>query len=343
MRTSRPPLLLLFSVLAMNTACPDGEEVPDSGEPAHCALSSEPDNFCEGAMICCTVALGTPFCATNDECMRIRNSTDSGQVDSGDAGAPDSGDEDAGPTDVMIVEAEQFASGVSPCGLGFDHIAARIWLIPCSSTTINSYLTDGTLDTMIPIAGETPNDVDIDIAPEAFSLTTTVVPEGALLFINGETGVAEIYELDKAGTGTTATLTTEFGASHVVGGAFHSATDTFFLVQDRQVAGEAGNRVEEVDPVTGLILGGFQTTPQFSVNFGDLDVCQSTGNLFVVSSDESTIAEFDVLGNLIDAYSLPAGVSGAAGIDFDDLTGNAWVSGTNGTVWRLSGLPCPPR
>jgi hypothetical protein len=193
--------------------------------------------------------------------------------------------------------------------------------------------------------GEAANDADLTFAPKALTLGTTQIAAGTALFVNGETGIAEIYAVDKT-TGTVqATLATSFGASHVVGGSYHPGRDTFFLVQDRQVSGTANDSVvAEINPASGAVVNSFRITDlvsTFSVNFGDVEV-SANGNLFVVSSDESSIAEITPGGVLVQQHALPAGVSSLSGIAFDQVRGEAWVSGTGGTIWQLGGVPMIP-
>ena len=131
--------------------------------------------------------------------------------------------------------------------------------------------------------------------------------------INGESGVVEVYALDKSDGTVLAILVTAYGGSHVVGGGYHPTRDTLFFIQDTVPAGIPGDRVGEVDPVTGAVLNTFQTTPGYSVFFGDLDIAQS-GNLLLVSSSQSTLAEFTPAGALVQTMPLPIGVSGLSGI-----------------------------
>jgi hypothetical protein len=163
-----------------------------------------------------------------------------------------------------------------------------------------------------------------------------------LLHVNGETDVAEIYALDASGQAQAplASLVAAFGNSHVVGGAYHAARGTFFLVQDRVPSAPNANVIAEIDAQTGATLNSFSTLPNIDVNYGDLDVCQSSGNLFVISSEENAIAELSPEGALIAKY--PAPFASVSGIAFDDATGEAWASGTNGTLSRLGGMPCEP-
>ncbi len=258
-----------------------------------------------------------------------------------DAQGLDAASRDAATPDAFgeIATQKMFNSGTNPCGMAYDHVANQVWVYPCFGAQIFGFLPDGTASAPAPRGGETADDVDVDIAPKAFTLGQTKVSEGDLLFINGEVGTTEIHAINKS-SGSVGNLATVFGNSHVVGGAYHAARNSFFLVQDKVPGLQNGNRVAEVDVITGQVIDSFQTTPNFVVNFGDLDVCQSTGHLFLVSSDETTVAEYTPSGMFLNKYPLPINVKGAAGVGFDDPTGHAWISGTDGTVWQLS-MPCP--
>ncbi len=226
------------------------------------------------------------------------------------------------------------------CGIGFDAAGGTVWVYSCSNPDIHSYTTDGTFLTAIPRPGESANDVDLEIAPEALTLGTTAVPAGTLLLINGEAGTADIYAVDTDTGDVIASLDTAFGISHVVGGAYHPIRDTFFLVQDNVPGVDDENRVAEIDPVNGAVLGTFQVTDYFSVFYGDIEVSASTGNLFLVSSVESSIGEFTPTGEFVQVHDLPTGVTSLSGIALDCSENEAWVSGTGGVVWRLGGVAC---
>lgn len=91
--------------------------------------------------------------------------------------------------------------------------------------------------------------------------------------------------------------------------------------------------------MTGTVLASFSTLPDFNVNFGDLEICPETGNLFLVSSTETTLAEFTPAGVLVAEYPLPATVTGLSGLGLA-TGGQAWVTSTDGTVLRIDGVPC---
>jgi hypothetical protein len=226
------------------------------------------------------------------------------------------------------------------CGIGFDAAGGTVWVYSCSNANIHSYTTDGIFIAAIPRPGVSANDVDLEVAPEALTLGTTAVPAGTLLVINGEAGTADIFAIDTDTGDVIASLDTEFGVSHVVGGAYHPIRDTFFLVQDSVPGVDDENRVAEIDPVSGSVLGTFQFTDSFSVYYGDIDVSASTGNLFLVSSDQSSIGEFTPAGDFVQVYDLPPDVTSLCGIALDCSEEEAWVSGTGGEVWRLGGVEC---
>ncbi|MGE0404458.1 MAG: hypothetical protein AB7T06_47550 [Kofleriaceae bacterium] len=233
---------------------------------------------------------------------------------------------------VMIAMMSSFAIP-GACGLAFDPAASEVLAYPCSGAAINRYSTAGALLGTIARPGEAADDVDLDVVSAAFTLGATNVSAGTLLFTNGETGPADLYA---AG----ATLAAQFGNSHTVGGSFHAGRGTIFLVQDRVPGATDGNRVAEIDPATGAVVQTWQTTPAYEINYGDVDVCPSSGNLFFVSNAETTLAEFTPTGTFVAEYPLPVGSSDGSGLAIVDGTGTAWVSTPSGTAYQLAGLPC---
>ncbi len=230
-------------------------------------------------------------------------------------------------------------NNIDPCGVGFDPATGNLWVYDCFGTSIAQYTPAGVFVSQVARPGESADDCDVELAPAGFVLNSTAIPEGTLLFINGESGVAEIYAIDKSSGAVLASLTTSFGVSHVVGGAYHRTRGTFFLLQDKVPGGSAANRIAEVHPQTGAVLNTFQVSSAgFIINYGDLDISPS-GHLLLVSSDESTVAEFTTAGALVQELALPSGVSFLSGIALDGVNGEGWVGSPNGLLWRLGGLP----
>lgn len=239
---------------------------------------------------------------------------------------------------IVVLDSFNPPETSSICSIGIDLKRDNIWIYECLGDSLYSYSTSGNLISAVLRPGERANDVDIMFAPEQLMLGDTSVPEGTLLFINGESGTAVVYAIDKDSGVVIDTLNTSFGNSHVVGGAYHPMRNTIFLLQDSVAA--VGNRIAEVNPMTGEILQTFGTPGSYSIYFGDLDVAGSTGNLFIVSSIEDSIAEVTAEGISVQSHALPAGVSLITGIALDCVEGEAWVVNLSGTVFHLGGVPC---
>jgi DNA-binding beta-propeller fold protein YncE len=225
------------------------------------------------------------------------------------------------------------------CGIAYNSVAGEVLVIGCFGATIDRYTEAGAFLSAAPIAGESANDVDVDMSPVAFVMNGTAIEQGQLLFMNGETAEADIYAIDEVTMEVIDTLETAFGVSHVVGGSYHPTRGTFFLVQDQVPGGFQGNRIAEVDAATGDTLQTFSTLPAFAVDYGDLDISPVSGHLFVVSSAETTIAEFTPEGVLVTEHPLPGGVSSLSGIALDNDLQGAWVCNTNGVVFKLGNFP----
>jgi hypothetical protein len=243
------------------------------------------------------------------------------------------------PTDaaVVLTSTVSFTPALGTlCGVGFDPVDSQVWVYPCSGATIDGFTTAGVAAGTVTRPGESANDVDVTFAATTVVIGTATVAAGSMIFVNGETGAADVHLPE---TASSTPLATAFGDSHVVGGSYHPGRDTLFLIQDR-VSGTNANTVAEVDRVTGAVVNSFSTLPAFDVNYGDLEVCAATGELLVVSSIETTIARFSPTGVLLDEHALPAGVTAASGIALAP-GGQAWIASTAGGVFRVDGLPCP--
>ncbi|MBK6730605.1 MAG: hypothetical protein IPG60_06420 [Bacteroidetes bacterium] len=130
---------------------------------------------------------------------------------------------------ITLISTLNPASTGDVCGLAYDADSAFLWSYGCNALEIQSYDTLGNLVISFPLPGGGANDVDLEFAPEPFKINGIEYPKGQLLLINGEVGAAEIYVIDNLTGEALDTLITAFGASHVVGGAYHHIRKTFFL------------------------------------------------------------------------------------------------------------------
>jgi SdiA-regulated len=242
------------------------------------------------------------------------------------------------PAELVLLDQFSTNGGI---GLAFDRATDTVWTY--GSDTLRQYSRTGTLlNTINNAPGESANDADLDFADLSFTLGTTSIPAGTLLFTNGETNNAEVYAISPTGT-LLATLSTGFGNSHVVGSAYSPQRGTFFMVQDRVPSDPTiDNLVAEIDTHSGAVLNSFDldtVTSDFTVNFGDLEVSSVTGNLLIVSTDETEILELSPAGVELSRWALASGASGtlsASGIALDDLRNEVYVQTTGGTVYRYA-------
>jgi hypothetical protein len=243
----------------------------------------------------------------------------------------------AGQVRGELVVLDQFNPGLGELvSAAFDQTTDRVWVYNSFGAVLSSYSRSGTFVSSVAQPGEGADDFDLSFAPEPLVLNGTPLPAGTLLSFNGESGAVDIYAVDKTSGAVLATLTTAFGSSHVVGGAYHPGRDSFFVVQDRNTS----SLIAEIDPSTGAVLNTFGTSSaDYTIFFGDLEISSANGNLFLVSSDESSMHELTATGSFVQDLALPAGVSSLSGMSVDNVRGETWVSGTGGTVWRLGGLP----
>lgn len=231
-------------------------------------------------------------------------------------------------------------AGISSlCALGYDTVLQKVWVYNCNGDSIHCFDPTGVPLGAILAPGIPANDVDVEIAPVAFNMAGTAIPQGTLLFIHGETDSAEIYAIDPLTGVILDTLLTSFGNSHVVGGAFSPGTGSFFLVQDNVPGATLENLIGEVNPLTGSLIQSYQITSLFNVSFGDLEVGEN-GNLYVASSAEDSILEITTQGQLVQMHDIPNTVGPISGMDLNCGSATVWVCSTNGNVYSLGQSNC---
>lgn len=249
-------------------------------------------------------------------------------------------DDDTGLVGDVLNLRTQFNPGMGElAGLGFDEYKQLLFLYPSSMGGLYIYDRIAQLKNSYLITGEAANDVDVEIAPQSFVLGGTLVPQGSVMVINGETATAEIYVFEPTSGTLLAQLNTSFGASHVVGGTYNVKTSSLFLLQDRVAGAAAGNVIAEIDPATGQILNSFtvnDASHPFDVNYGDIEADTYTGNLYVVSSIETGIAEFKPDGSFVRQIPLPQNVSSISGIGLNHDGDRLWLSSTSGQLYEMS-------
>ena len=246
------------------------------------------------------------------------------------------------PAALDVTELELMGSFSTRGGIGlaFDRFTDTIWTF--GGTTLRQYDLEGNLlVTLNPEIGESADDADLDFADADFSLAGVDIQAGTLLFTNGERTEAEVYAIGSDGT-VLSILETDFGNSHVVGSAYGVQRGTFFMLQDRVPADELDNLVGEVDANTGEVLNQFdldELDNPFGIFFGDLEVNNETGNLWIVSTSQSEILRLTPDGEELPRLIVPEGAEGslaASGIAIDEGRKQVYVQNNSGLVFRYA-------
>lgn len=227
--------------------------------------------------------------------------------------------------------------------IAFDPVLGNVFVYNDFATVIHRYLPNGTIVANTAFTGTPSNDIDLDFAPEAINIRGTNIAANSLLVANGETlpnTISGINKITGAEIGPSAT-NRALPTTNLVGGAYHATRNTFFAVNYDT------DTIQEINLATGTSIRIFPVrptgVPAFDVNYGDVEVNQATGNIFVVSSSQNTIRELTPTGTFVRDIDVSAfGVSGMSGIAFDDAKGEAYISSTNGRVYRLGGFAATP-
>jgi hypothetical protein len=233
----------------------------------------------------------------------------------------------------------QFSNGLGPiAAIGFDEFSQRIY----SAANLNGQIqVNDRLSTLLgsfAMQGELSENIDIEIASEAFEMAGVLIPQGTVLIFNGQVGATEIYAYDEANGVLLAQLNTSFGSGDLAGGAYNPATNTFFLLQkDNGGPGVPANA--EISPATGATLvihNSALDALDYDVGFGDIDINNQTGSLYVISSLELGIFELTASGGIVREILLPPLVSQASGLAVSEDGERFWVSSQDGNVYELA-------
>ncbi|MGK7932282.1 MAG: hypothetical protein AB4041_12725 [Microcystaceae cyanobacterium] len=234
----------------------------------------------------------------------------------------------------QLALVERFDLGINFCGVAFDDVADTIFTFTCFSNGIDERTKNGSLIDTISSPGAISNNFDLDFLTEPTNIDGTLVPANTLLAINGDNTPDIVYALDKNNGSILSSIPS--GSQISVGGAYSPERDSFFLVEPvpREIIGERnltdGTTIESFsyEPVG---------SPSFTVSFGDLDVLEASGNLFVISG--RFIRELTPTGDFVRDYSISEfGILNASGIAFDDASGEAYIVEVTGQLTIISGF-----
>ena len=233
------------------------------------------------------------------------------------------------------------SNGPSLVGLAFSSETDTVLVYGEFDDPIHEFTSGGEFVGTIPRPGVVGNDFDMDVVEETFPLgQNPPLPEGSILVINGEQSPADVFGIDRQG-GVLAQIQLP---GLLVGGSYHNDRDTLFVVD------WGADVIRELDPVSGSVFREFPVepagSPLYDVFYGDVAVHPTSGNVFVVTDVQSEgrdyVREFTPTGAFVRDYEVTSlGVSQMTGIDFDVLTGEAWISTRTGGVFNVALAPGP--
>jgi hypothetical protein len=223
-------------------------------------------------------------------------------------------------------------------GIAFDPAVGTVFIYPDFSDSILEYQPDGTqVPPDIGSPGATSNDYDLDFATAPVNLGGVVVGANTLLVVNGDNGPITLFGLNK-NDGTILSSVALAGVASSVGGAYHESRGTFFNVSF------SNDLIQEINMTNGSVVNSFPVqpggSPLFDIFFGDLEVNQATGNLYLVSDAQNIIRELSPTGAFIQDIPVGGlGISGMSGIAYVDGANEAFISSTNGSVYYIGSIP----
>ncbi|MEZ6063698.1 MAG: carboxypeptidase regulatory-like domain-containing protein [Planctomycetaceae bacterium] len=183
---------------------------------------------------------------------------------------------------------------------------------------------------------------DLDATPVALNVGGTSIPAGSLIYISGQVAPPIVYALDSTTGAELATVTLATVSAATPGVAVHPTRGTLYVLN------QTGD-IHEVNPATGATLATFSINPSgnpgFSLNWGDVDVIGSTGNLLVAGSNVEFLRELTATGEFVRDIDLShSGISSTAArlspaaLAYNDATGELWVQNESSTIARLSSI-----
>ncbi len=182
------------------------------------------------------------------------------------------------------------------------------------------------------------NDGDIDFARSDVNINGTIVGAGTMLYTQGEQDPQRVYAINPLDGTILAVQNLAEPIGQLTGGSI--ANDGSFVTIDW-----TSDILRRFDLSDGSALGTISFGGGWDAFYSDVEVNAADGLIYMVSDAQGTVRVLDFAGNIVANIDVAAlGVTGMSGIAFDDIRGEAWISSTNGTVYRLGGfenIPTP--
>ncbi|WP_419580402.1 Ig-like domain-containing protein [Stieleria magnilauensis] len=181
------------------------------------------------------------------------------------------------------------------------------------------------------LPGGNSGNTGLQVLPTAMTLSGVAIPAGSLLVTNGGASTDKVYAVNP-NTGVIL-ATRDLGLNHdPVAGVYHPTSGSLFLLDG------SPDQLLQIDPTSGAVLNSFALP--IDVNYGGLAIDPVTGNLWIGSSQTTSVSEYTTAGVLVRSVNLSAQGLGneLSGLAFD-AAGRLFVSSNNGVVYRLDLAP----
>ena len=218
--------------------------------------------------------------------------------------------------------------------IGFDSSSETVYLHESRSDEVHQYSPAGELLRSIPDRVNQGNDSDLEFSDVPLQLAGTLVPANTLLVTANEILPPQFSAVDKETGDVLAQLDLDrLAIGRLTGGAYHPLRNSLFVIDWTM------DLIHEVELAGGSILNSFGFGENWDAFFSDVEVAPGSNRLYLVSSLQPRIRVLESDGTFVhDVDVTRLGISGMSGIAFENDTGHAWISSSNGTVYHVADL-----
>ena len=219
-------------------------------------------------------------------------------------------------------------------GIATDDATGNLFLYGAFGDDILEFTPGGTeVAPRIPVPLGASDDFDLEFTTGALTIGGTALSNNTLIAVNGDVTPDTILGVNKDDGSILATreLPTNYAS---VGLTHHGSRNTIFLID------YVNDVLIEVEPNGGAEIQRFTVRGGglFDIFYGDVDVNEATGNLFVVGNRQEKIREFSPGGELVREYDVSGlGIGEMSGIALG-VGDTAWVSTVGGMVHQVVNL-----
>jgi len=228
-------------------------------------------------------------------------------------------------------------------GIAVSPATGNLFVHARNEVPVRELTTDGVEVSQFDHPSDALNTMGMEFTSAPLNLGGVDVPAGTLLFVDGDVDPPMLFALDETDGKVLASVELTAIGEPVTGVAHHPGRGTLLLIS-------SVGTIHEVDAADGTIISSFSGAPAGSpafsfAGFGGMEVNETTGNLYVVSSPQVMVRELTASGQFVQDFDLshhgPANHSDQAtlaDIAIDNATGDLWLLDESEAVYKFSPL-----